>query len=82
MHPRAQSTRSFADRFELKSQAGTGGMGTVYQAVDRESGQVVAVKILHGKSVTDAARFDQEATLLAELRHPGIVRYVAHGVTS
>jgi serine/threonine protein kinase len=76
------SPRNFADRFELKSQAGTGGMGTVYQALDRETGQVVALKILHGKSVTDAARFDQEATLLAELRHPGIVRYVDHGVTA
>jgi serine/threonine protein kinase len=57
-------------------------MGTVYQAIDRETGQVVAVKILHGKSHTDAARFDQEAALLAELRHPGIVRYVAHGSTT
>jgi eukaryotic-like serine/threonine-protein kinase len=57
-------------------------MGTVYQAIDRHTQQVVAVKILHGKSGTDAARFDQEAALLAELRHPGIVRYVDHGITS
>jgi serine/threonine protein kinase len=78
---RSAPSRSFADRFELKSQAGTGGMGTVYQALDRETNQVVAVKILHGKGVTDAARFDQEAALLAELRHSGIVRYVDHGVT-
>jgi eukaryotic-like serine/threonine-protein kinase len=76
------SARSFADRFELKSQAGSGGMGTVYQAIDRHTQQVVAVKILHGKGGTDAARFDQEAALLAELRHPGIVRYVDHGITS
>lgn len=73
--------RTFADRFELKSQAGTGGMGTVYQALDRETNTVVAVKILHGKGAMDAARFGQEAALLAELRHPGIVRYVDHGVT-
>jgi serine/threonine protein kinase len=57
-------------------------MGTVYQAIDRHTQQVVGVKILHGKSGTDAARFDQEAALLAELRHPGIVRYVDHGITS
>jgi serine/threonine protein kinase len=80
--PPPPSARSFADRFELKSQAGSGGMGTVYQAIDRQTQQVVAVKILHGKSGTDAARFDQEAALLAELRHPGIVRYVDHGITS
>ena len=41
-------------------------MGTVYQAIDRHTQQVVAVKILHGKSGTDAARFDQEAALMAE----------------
>jgi len=76
------SARSFADRFELKCQAGSGGMGTVYQGIDRQTEQLVAVKILHGKSGTDAARFDQEAALLAELRHPGIVRYVDHGITS
>jgi eukaryotic-like serine/threonine-protein kinase len=78
----APPLRSFADRFDLKSQAGTGGMGTVYQATDRETGEMVAVKVLHGKSITDAARFDQEASLLAELRHPGVVRYVNHGVTA
>ncbi len=70
-----------SDRFELKSQAGTGGMGTVYQAIDRDGGAVVAVKVLHAKSLTDAARFAQEAALLAELRHPAIVRYIHHGTT-
>lgn len=29
----------------------------------------------------DAARFAREAAVLAELSHPGIVRYVAHGLT-
>jgi hypothetical protein len=57
-------------------------MGTVYQAVDRRNDKVVAVKILNVKSVTDVGRFDSEATLLQELRHPGIVRYVDHGLTS
>lgn len=57
-------------------------MGTVYQAVDRNTRQVVAIKVLHGKGGTDAARFDQEAALLAELRHPGIVSYVDHGITA
>ena len=35
--PSPPSARNFADRFELKSQAGSGGMGTVYQALDRQS---------------------------------------------
>ena len=54
----------------------------VYQAMDRKTDRVVAVKILNVKSVTDVGRFDSEATLLQELRHPGIVRYVDHGLTS
>jgi eukaryotic-like serine/threonine-protein kinase len=67
------------DRFELKSEAGTGGMGTVYQAIDRRTGAVVALKVLHARNATESARFDQEARLLAELSHPGIVRYFTRG---
>jgi len=71
----------FADRYELKNQAGVGGMGTVYQAIDRQNGALVALKILHSRSTIEQARFDQEARVLAELSHPGIVRYFDHGVT-
>ena len=67
------------DRFELKSEAGTGGMGTVYQAIDRRTGAVVALKVLHVRTATESARFDQEARLLAELSHPGIVHYFDRG---
>lgn len=56
-------------------------MGTVYQAVDRESGSLVAIKILHQTSTIETARFELEARLLAELQHPGIVRYFANGLT-
>ena len=73
--------KRLGERFELKSQAGAGGMGTVYQAIDRRTGGRVAVKILNVKNIADAGRFDQEANLLQELAHPGIVRYVDHGLT-
>jgi eukaryotic-like serine/threonine-protein kinase len=79
---RAVPRGGLTERFELKAQAGAGGMGIVYQAIDRRSGRSVAVKILNVKSVTDVGRFSEEATLLQELRHPGIVRYVDHGLTS
>lgn len=71
----------FAERYELKNQAGVGGMGTVYQAIDRQTGALVALKILHSRTTIEQARFDQEARVLAELSHPGIVRYFDHGVT-
>jgi eukaryotic-like serine/threonine-protein kinase len=74
-------TTPFAERYELKNQAGIGGMGTVYQAIDRQTGALVALKILHSRATIEQARFDQEARVLAELSHPGIVRYFDHGVT-
>jgi serine/threonine protein kinase len=75
------SATRFSERYEIKSQAGMGGMGTVYQAIDRDSGSLVALKILHSRNTIEQARFDQEARVLAELSHPGIVRYFDHGVT-
>lgn len=51
-------------------------MGTVYRAIDRETGTPVALKILLRGS---AERFLREARVLAELAHPRIVRHVAHG---
>jgi tetratricopeptide (TPR) repeat protein len=67
-------------RFELCAEAGSGGMGTVYRARDLGSGATVAVKILTGRERREIDRFDQEASILARLTHPAIVRYVAHGI--
>ena len=71
-----------ANRFRIEAIAGTGGMGTVYRAVDLAAGGHVALKTLAGLGERDAARFSREAAVLAELTHPGIVRYVAHGLTA
>ncbi len=69
-------------RFAIEALAGTGGMGAVYRARDRTSGGLVALKILlSGLGDAAARRFEREAEALAALRHPAIVRYVAHGVT-
>ncbi|MDC3960275.1 protein kinase, partial [Polyangium jinanense] len=70
------------DRFVIERVAGSGGMGSVFRAHDRLSGELVAVKVLHDREPRDIARFDMEARVLAGLDHPGIVRYVTHGVTS
>ncbi len=77
MHPGT----TFADRFEIEREAGEGGMGIVYRAIDRTTGGPVAVKVLHGRSPEEAERFMREGRLLAELRGPRIVRYVAHGTS-
>jgi tetratricopeptide (TPR) repeat protein len=72
--------KTVSGRFELERLAGSGGMGAVYRARDLTDGSVVAVKILTGRELREAERFDLEAAILAELTHPAIVRYIAHGV--
>src|SRR5512147_1033875 len=57
-------------------------MATVYRAWDQERRAPVALKVLHAQGRSDAERLEREAGLLAELDHPGIVRYVAHGTTA
>ncbi|MCB9615585.1 MAG: serine/threonine protein kinase [Sandaracinus sp.] len=67
-------------RFELGRKIGAGGMGTVHEARDRQTDTQVALKLLRSRESVDVERFAREATVLAQLSHPGIVAYVAHGV--
>jgi tetratricopeptide (TPR) repeat protein len=73
-----------ADRFTIERLAGSGGMGAVYLAVDRVTGGPAAVKVLWGHVLDQpeqAERFGREAEVLQELRHPGVVGYIAHGAS-
>ncbi len=73
------------DRFVREKKVGEGGMGEVYLARDEQTGRKVALKVLSREGVTATGsdrlieRFFAECTMLASLRHPHIVRYVAHG---
>jgi tetratricopeptide (TPR) repeat protein len=69
-------------RFELEQSIGSGGMGTVFRARDPISGETVAVKVISDGQSHRTERFAREVKVLAELSHPGIVRYISHGVTS
>jgi len=70
----------FAERFVIEGEAGVGGTSIVYRAIDQTSGQTVALKLLRRTGPADLQRFDAEAEALETLRHPAIVRYIAHGV--
>src|SRR5579863_1600610 len=77
----AEDLDEIGDRFAIVSRAATGGMGVVYRARDTATGELVALKLLHGGGREEVLRFEREAAILAGLEHPAIVRYVAHGVT-
>ncbi|HEX2569521.1 MAG TPA: protein kinase [Polyangia bacterium] len=71
-----------ADRFEIEALAGSGGMGMVFRAHDRQTGRPVALKMLVAEPREhDTERLLREAQTLSELRHPGIAAYVSHGRT-
>jgi hypothetical protein len=70
------------DRFELGQAIGSGGMGTVYRARDPISGETVAIKVLSEQQGHLAERFAREIKVLAALSHPGVVRYISHGLTA
>ncbi len=55
---------------------GTGGMGTVYEAVQENPRRVVAVKVMRAafSSPSRIDRFKREAQLLARLHHAGIAQ--------
>ena len=69
-----------AGRFRVDAEVAEGGMGVVYRGHDLDRDSIVAIKALREGVVDNATRFAREATLLASIDHPGIVRYVAHGV--
>jgi serine/threonine protein kinase/tetratricopeptide (TPR) repeat protein len=71
-----------ADRFELDCLIGRGTTGEVWKAWDRSSEKAVALKLIAATEEGGTARFLREGLLLSQLRHPGIVRYVAHGETA
>jgi tRNA A-37 threonylcarbamoyl transferase component Bud32 len=74
-------------RYVVLNEIGSGGMGTVYRALDRLSGRVVTLKRLHKiQNSPDAAdshdqRLDlaREFSFLASLRHPNIITVLDYG---
>lgn len=77
------SGRIIADRYELATILGQGGMGQVWTAYDRRLDRRVAVKLLRpdrvaGPAGSDAAdelrrRFVRECRVTAQVDHPGLV---------
>ncbi|MEV7014195.1 serine/threonine-protein kinase [Streptomyces sp. NPDC093991] len=82
------------DRYRVKEALDQGGMGTIWTAIDLETGQLVAVKVLRLDAYTQGRftpaerarrrvellkRFEREGVILQELKHPGIPSLLHRG---
>jgi serine/threonine-protein kinase len=65
---------SLGDKYEFKGELGRGGLGKVVEAVDKDFGREVAVKMmLPGQSSSAVERFLFEGKTAGRLPHPNIV---------
>ncbi len=76
-HSRLPLGTTFAGRYRVDDVVGSGAMGTVYRAHDRELDETIALKALRPEFVNDAAlleRFKTEIRLARRITHPNVVR--------
>lgn len=69
--------------YQILSTLGSGGIGTVYRALDGKTGEEVALKLLSTGPALDpnaARRMAREFEALYELAHPNVVRVLDVGV--
>jgi serine/threonine protein kinase len=73
----------FAEKYDVISRLGSGGMSTVYRAKHLYIGKEVAIKVLKGNTTDSESlkRFQREARAASTVSHPGIVGVNDFGLT-
>lgn len=75
----------FADKYEILSVLGAGGMSVIYKARHKYMERMCALKLLHPFLLSDSTmfqRFQYEAKAASNLSHPNIVAMHDFGITS
>ena len=69
-------------RFVVVGELGAGGMGIVYEAIDRELDRRVALKVLRGAAASDEERVRmlREGQAMARITHPNVITVYEVGV--
>lgn len=71
--------------YTISKKLGEGAMGAVYLAAREDTGQRVALKVLHPRTMGDeetVQRFHREARVISMLSHPNVVRVFVYGETN
>jgi serine/threonine protein kinase len=69
-------------KYDLLQKIAEGGMGTVYKGRNRETGEIVAIKLLAAHMIGNQVllkRFEQEYNTARQLTHPNIVKALDYG---
>ena len=69
--------------FRVVNELGTGAVGAAYRGAHLETGEEVAIKVMHDRLANDPDiqnRFVREASVLEKLDHPNIVRHIDCGL--
>lgn len=69
--------KKLSNRYLIEELLGQGGMSAVYKATDPNLKRVVAIKMIHSHLSSEpdfVQRFEEEASAVAQLRHPGIIQ--------
>lgn len=72
---RTQPMPKLFGQYEVIEEIASGGMGTVFKAVQKDLGRIIALKVLHEEEETPERirRFLREAEAAGKLKHPNIV---------
>ncbi len=76
-HLSSDALAALAQRYEIAGEAGHGSMGNVYKARDRETGEIVALKLLKPEIASDQAmmeRFKNEVLFARKITHKNVCR--------
>lgn len=76
-HLSSQALQVLSQRYDILGEAGHGSMGNVYKARDRETGEVVALKLLKPEISSDQAmmdRFKNELLFARKITHKNVCR--------
>src|SRR4051795_3217506 len=78
----AKGSMQVVGNYELVAKIAEGGMGAIYRGRDRDSGQIVAIKVMPPHMAANPVllkRFEQEFRAASRLDHPNVVRALDYG---